>query len=652
MIRRGARVTRAMLAALAALLLVVGLAPLAGADPQSRPNGPWVQEAEKLNLEGFRSYEQLVAELHRIEDSSRGRVELEVIGTSNEGRDIYLARVGSGERSVLYLTQQHGNEPHGTEAAVQALRTLGSSNHPAVRRIRDELTVLMVVRANPDGSERYWRQNVDPDCDATLASCLPGRGYDPNRWHDPRVADEDVPVPEALAIRETFRRFTPELVVDYHGQLSYVSGDGRMITTSVLWPMFPADVDVTPERDAAVRYSKQVSALIYDTLQPLGHAEVTQYPPGTTMGTARVAYGFLGSASILFEQRADAGQKSIGMLVRQAYITMLDIAEAVADGSVFDIDPDRADELPPRGPRVTNPNAGRHVDTCPRVGPAGDGPVLEQEGSLYDYVLAYEAERILPQGSNAYVRPTDEEACTMAAAFERLQAGDLAAAAGLAAPFGYDVVRFTDTGTGRMHVLLAERLDGERVFRGWGLYVHTPDSETSITLQAAFPQSATFSERLAAQAYDAIHARNLFVAGAHRGANDADELGTEPANVTQDDGSVFHRIHQAVTRGPGDSTIQTLGATGAAREVVVTAGVAPPTELAEQLAAGLSANAYDVCLFGDGTCTRLPSTLNGQGQFSRAVGADWVALYPSFGIRGLLVNRQELADVLANLLAH
>jgi hypothetical protein len=243
--------------------VVLGLALLPGAGeaqaggdspdgPQSRPNGPWIQDSQEMNLDGFRDHEQLTADLQRIERRSQGRMTLESVGESNEGRDIWMATVGTGDRSVLYVTQQHGNEPHGTEAAVEALQTLSRSDHPEVRRIRDELTVVMVVRANPDGSERYWRQNVDPDCDPDEPSCLPGRGYDPNRWHDPRVADEEVPVPEALAVRETYQRFQPEAVVDYHGQLSYVSDGGRNITTSVLWSQFPDDVEVTPERQHAI----------------------------------------------------------------------------------------------------------------------------------------------------------------------------------------------------------------------------------------------------------------------------------------------------------------------------------------------------------------------------------------------------------------
>lgn len=38
----------------------------------------------------------LLKKLEKIERSSQGRVDVEVVGQSNQGRDIYQARVGTG----------------------------------------------------------------------------------------------------------------------------------------------------------------------------------------------------------------------------------------------------------------------------------------------------------------------------------------------------------------------------------------------------------------------------------------------------------------------------------------------------------------------------------------------------------------------------
>lgn len=211
--------------------------------------------------------------------------------------------------------------------------------------------------------------------------------------------------------------------------------------------------------------------------------------------------------------------------------------------------------------------------------------------------------------------------------------------------------RLADPSTGREHVLLAELLSGDQVERGWGLYVHTPESASPATVQAPYATFATFSERQAAQTFDAAHAANLFVAGAHRAANDADEQSTEPANVTTNTDSVFHRIHQQVVAGPGDVVLQVLGTSGGTRDVTLTSGEAPPGDFPVQVGDQLTSEGYEVCLYGDGTCTSLASTGNVQGQWSRSVDAEWAALYPSFEIRRLLSRRAGLAEALAPALS-
>ena len=290
-----------------------------------------------------------MAELRRIEQQSHGRVSLETIGQSNEGRDLYLAKVGRGPTKVLYITQQHGNEPLGTEAALQLLRRLG--NGGAWDSVLDRLTVLVVPRVNPDGAERFWRQSYDPNCHLRvprLHDCAANQGYDINRWHD--AAEPVNPVPEALAVQRVFSAYRPSFVVDYHHQGSYVNADREMITTSIFWPNNAA------AQPSAVTLSKQICVTINDALSHYGFAEVSQYPGTLPQGIARNAYGIQGAGSVLVELRGDIGQKSAGKLIRTAYVVMASLLEAAAEGTLDDADPARADLIPLRGPSVDNPH--------------------------------------------------------------------------------------------------------------------------------------------------------------------------------------------------------------------------------------------------------------------------------------------------------
>jgi Zinc carboxypeptidase len=314
---------------------------------QSRPNGPWLEGVQHMSLERLHTYEELTLAVHRIAARSGGRIQLESIGKTNLGRDIWLASVGTGATGVMYVTQQHGNEPLGTEAALQLLNRIATGNGPAVQKLLDKLTLTVVVRANPDGSELFQRQNVDPNCSG--AFCLSGVGFDINRYHNPSLAPENNPVPEAAALQRAYARYQPHVVVDFHHQGSYVSAEGDLITTSTFWPNVP---EVHP---GVVSASKQVAWLIADTLGHYGFSEVSQYPGLANPGIARNAYGLLGSASVLLEFRGDIGQKSSGYLIRSAYAAMAAVLEAAAEGTLGSINPALADTIPPRGAFITDP---------------------------------------------------------------------------------------------------------------------------------------------------------------------------------------------------------------------------------------------------------------------------------------------------------
>ncbi|HKJ65815.1 MAG TPA: M14 family zinc carboxypeptidase, partial [Desulfopila sp.] len=290
--------------------------------------------------------------------------------------------------TVMIMTQQHGNEPMTTEAALKLLKFLGAGSNEAMK-ILDELYVLVVVRVNPEGAELFTRGNADWDApprnsrncfddDGNVDPFLinEGRGiysttyvdpdgnffsnYDINRYHwsdwsqsdqilcnpgltgrhfDPNLS----PVPEAVAVLDAFKYYQPLWMADFHHQGTYVTDDGESVTSSILWPR---NEDVLEEY---VDLSKQLCVKIYDHMQQFGFATVTLYPGGTFAGIARNAYGLMGAGSILVELKGGIGQKQSGMIIKHAYEQMWSILEATADGSLFDIDPGRSDEIPPRG---------------------------------------------------------------------------------------------------------------------------------------------------------------------------------------------------------------------------------------------------------------------------------------------------------------
>ena len=323
------------------------------------PGGPWITDNQNVNLNAFSSYEELVKTLKKIEKSSKGLVELEVIGLTNDGRDIYLAKVGDPDNTpVMFQTQQHGGEPMGTEAALKVIQFLSTGSAQA-QKILSELYVLIVVRVNPDGAELWQRYNDDPSAPDRQTSrglyTSGGVGWDINRFHfadwtesltylaylaDPVAYPYPTnPVPEAQAVMDAFLAYAPLWMVDIHGQGTYVTDAGENVTSSMLWP---TNEDVAPED---VELSQQLCVVMMDQMSQYGYATVNLYPGGSYTGIARNAYGLAGAGSVLVEIKGGIGQKSVGMLVKHTVEQMMSILEATADGSLFDADPARVDEL-------------------------------------------------------------------------------------------------------------------------------------------------------------------------------------------------------------------------------------------------------------------------------------------------------------------
>ena len=379
--------------AVAALLCAI--ASGAVAEPGSTPNGPWVTPNQNISLEAFHDYEELTARLMKIEKSSKGLVEIDEAGVTGGERSIWLVKIGDPDNTpVLIFTQQHGDEPHGTEAALDLIKFLGTGSAQA-RKILDELYVLIIPRVNPDGAEIPTRGNADfsapprnsGQCPAAGGSNPDGKGlfstrfrdteeysWDINRYHWP-VWEESWqylcnldengdpvypfnPVPEALAVLDTFEIYQPIWGIDVHNQgFNVVDPDqcaaddacrpGQYVTGSILWPRNP---DVSED---AVNLSKQMCIVMKKRSMEIGNVELTRYRGGTFAGIARNAYGLLGGGSVLFEVAGQIegspsinnGQKAIGKLKSGVRKILLSLLEATADGSLFDEDPAEAETL-------------------------------------------------------------------------------------------------------------------------------------------------------------------------------------------------------------------------------------------------------------------------------------------------------------------
>ncbi|MDG5762052.1 M14 family zinc carboxypeptidase [Natronococcus sp. A-GB1] len=329
----------------------------------------WPREETKR----FLTHAEVQNELEDLQRRARTRFELEDIGTSWEDRELTVARVGEGDTDVFFTTEQHGDEPTGTNALLADLKEIAQSGTPFARTVREELTVHALPMHNPDGAMRNQRENARPD-DISHEDPYFGEvsgSVDPNRQHyfeldeeflaenDPEEFDEDIgipdenPSPETQAMLDYVLDLDPLWVADLHTQsFMYHDGDynpGDMHHSSNFWFINEGAVERSPD---AHELSRQLNVAMYDRADGVANAQVTVFPGGTTLNIARNAHGAYGYGSILNEmtgQVPDRGPRMEGQMVRILREENEAILEETADGSIDERDPERVDEIPDRG---------------------------------------------------------------------------------------------------------------------------------------------------------------------------------------------------------------------------------------------------------------------------------------------------------------
>ena len=141
-----------------------------------KPGGPYANSKQTFeNLSALHTYDELVAKLKKIAETSDrvtvgaviDLVDTDVdvletivksilpanppqpvidflvsrIGMSNQGEVIYGARLGEGDKKIMLVAQQHGNEFHSGEASLKFIKWLATSGSKAAKKILAESAI-------------------------------------------------------------------------------------------------------------------------------------------------------------------------------------------------------------------------------------------------------------------------------------------------------------------------------------------------------------------------------------------------------------------------------------------------------------------------------------------------------------------------------
>ena len=250
-----------------------------------------------------------------------------------------------------------------------------------------------------------------------------------------------------------------------------------------------------------------------------------------------------------------------------------------------------------------------------KEGPDESAPhgVLTRSGDLMGLVRTLVAEMPRPD-SNAYVRPTPQEEQGMATAYRAIEAGQLDQAAAAANPLEYDVVRYTDTGTGRNLVLLQERRRADGSWpHAWGTYIFSPGSTSHLVVESPHALDDIDSWVVAVDTFRRGDAAALFLSGASRFAGEDDS-----ADMAHNPDTVFEAINEAALVRQGTIVFQPHGFDTTEHvdygDVVVSNGTSHPDKITRAVAKGLKAAGFSVCTYNGDRCSGLGGTTNVQGQ--------------------------------------
>ena len=323
-------------------LSVTGILALGVIAPAASPafavgNGPSYGGNESIQTSNLYTYEGMVDYLKK-QDAKQDALQLEVIGQTVKKRDIYLAKyiTNPSNPTVLFLTQQHGNEQLTTEGALEFIKHLGTNK---TKGVLENVNILIVPMLNADGAMgdvNFSLEDYVADGGRHLTR-YNAVGTDLNRDHVDKIQ------PETQALHENvLQKYDIDYMIDLHHQGTDYERDGKLVSGSML---YPTNENVKPE---VLEKSKKLGAVVFDAVDSTGWGHIGKYNGGSGENIGRngaaVQYDI---ATLLFEMRGMSdhedpsrviGQKSNGYLIKQTITTLDATVRAIADGSIETVD--------------------------------------------------------------------------------------------------------------------------------------------------------------------------------------------------------------------------------------------------------------------------------------------------------------------------
>jgi len=192
--------------------------------------------------------------------------EVEKIGDSELGKDIFSISFGKGNKNILIWTQMHGNESTGTKAVFDLFKFIKEfkGNMKMADTILEKCKITVIPILNPDGAEAYTRVNANQ--------------IDLNR----DVIDQNAA--ESKILMRMLGDLNPEYCFNLHDQRTIfsVGEDNNPATISFLAPSEDKERTITEGRKETMKTIVAVNNLLQEFIpNQVGRYSDEFYPTAT-----------------------------------------------------------------------------------------------------------------------------------------------------------------------------------------------------------------------------------------------------------------------------------------------------------------------------------------------------------------------------------
>lgn len=218
--------------------------------------------------------------LDPILDLYEDEFSVSVIGASENDKNIRCVKIGKGKKVVLGWSQMHGNESTTTKAIFDFFKfiTQKDSFKTEIATFLGTYTFYIIPILNPDGAERYTRENAN--------------GIDLNR------DAVDLSQSESKVLHDIFNAVKPDMCLNLHDQRTmYSLPDAKSASISFLAPAANTNRNITDARRDAMGHI----ARMYKTLNRYIPGHIGRYDDAFNENCVGDTFQKLGVPTILFE---------------------------------------------------------------------------------------------------------------------------------------------------------------------------------------------------------------------------------------------------------------------------------------------------------------------------------------------------------------